>query len=107
MSGVPKIEVLESVTELKALMKEQKRSLEFAKVQTLYLWKIKAVETVRHLAILIGRGERTIHRWLKMYREGGIEKLLEEHNPTGRPKKLSVEEAAKIQNELKESDRKI
>ena len=52
MSGVSKIEVLESVTELKALMKEQKRSLEFAKVQTLYLWKIKAVETVRHLAIL-------------------------------------------------------
>ena len=42
-----------------------------------------------------------------MYREGGIEKLLEEHNPTGRPKKLSVEEAAKMQNELKEPDRKI
>ena len=104
MSGVPKIEIIESIPELKDLMKQQKSSLGFAKIQTLYLWKIQAGETVRHLAILIGRGERTIHRWLKLYRQGGIEKLLQESQPTGRPKKISVEQAARVQHKLREPE---
>ncbi len=104
MSGVPKIEIIESIPELKDLMKQQKSSLGFAKIQTLYLWKIQAAETVRHLAILIGRGERTIHRWLKLYRQGGIDKLLKENHPTGRPKKISVEQAARVQHELREPE---
>jgi hypothetical protein len=44
----------------------------------LYLLKINAVETVRHLAIIIGRGESTIHRWLHQYKIGGMSLLLEE-----------------------------
>ena len=58
MSGVPKIEISESVEELKSLMKKQKTGLGYAKVQSLYLLKkINAVETVRHLAVILGRGE--------------------------------------------------
>ncbi len=64
MSGVLKIKIAESVEELKMLMKQQKTGLGYAKIQSLYLLKISAVETVRHLAIIIGRGESTIHRWL-------------------------------------------
>ncbi|MFN9317196.1 MAG: IS630 family transposase, partial [Microcystis sp.] len=44
-------------------MKQQKSSLAYAKVQSLYFLKMGEVETVRHLAVLMGRGERTIHRW--------------------------------------------
>lgn len=87
MSGVTKLEIEESISELKNQMKQQKSSLNFVKLQTLYLWKIKAAETVRHLALLTGRKERTVHRWLKLYREGGITKLLEEKPRTGRPLK--------------------
>lgn len=101
MTGVSKIEIIESVPELKNLMKQQKSSLELAKVQALYLWKIQAVETVRHLAVLMGRGERTIHRWLALDREEGMVKLLAEPPRTGRPKKFSGEQAAKVQNELR------
>lgn len=104
MTGIYKIEIMESDSKLKSLMKQQKNSLNFAKVQTLYLLKIQAAETIRHVAALIGRDERTIHRWLKSYREGGIDQLLEEHKPTGRPKKFSVEEAAIIQNELRDPE---
>lgn len=104
MSGVPNINVAESVEDLKSLLKQQVTSLNFAKVQSLYLLKIKEVETVRHLAVLIGRSERTIHRWLSCYREGGIENLLSEPEKLGRPKKISVEEAALIQNELKDPE---
>ena len=53
MSGVPKIKIAESVTELKMLMKQQKTGLRYAKVQSLYLLKIKAVEN-------IGVGERVM-----------------------------------------------
>jgi transposase len=55
------------------------------------------VEKVRHLAVLMGRGERTIHRWLSFYKKGGIECLLSEENPPGRPKKVAL-----LQKELKD-----
>ncbi|MGV2827550.1 hypothetical protein [Myxosarcina sp. GI1(2024)] len=87
MSGVPKIEIAESVEELKLLMKRQKTGLGYAKVQSLYLLKIKVVENVNYLAVIIGRGESTIHRWLQLYKTGGLSLLLEEPLKTGRPKK--------------------
>lgn len=55
MSGIPKIEIIESVETLKSLMKKQKTGLAYAKVQALYLLKIKAVTTIRHLAVILGR----------------------------------------------------
>ncbi|MFP3786336.1 helix-turn-helix domain-containing protein, partial [Burkholderia sp. SIMBA_024] len=63
--------------------------------------------------ILMGRGESTIHRWLKVYREKGIKGLLneeeeeyEEENlkPPGRPEVIDVETAASIYQELKEEE---
>jgi transposase len=104
MSGVSKIEIAESVTELKMLMKQQKTGLRYAKVQSLYLLKIKAVENINYLAIIIGRGESTIHRWLHLYRNGGLSLLLEEPLKTGRPKKLEIETVAKLQQELSDPE---
>ncbi|MBW4536356.1 MAG: IS630 family transposase [Pleurocapsa minor HA4230-MV1] len=104
MSGVPKIEIIESVEELKLLMKQQKTSLGYAKVQSLYLLKIKLVENINYLAVIIGRGESTIHRWLQLYKQGGLDSLLEEPPKTGRPKKLNIETVAKIQQELSEPE---
>lgn len=88
MSGVPKIEIAESVEELKLLMKQQKTGLGYAKVQSLYLLKINAVETIKHLAVIVGRGESTIHSWLHVYKTGGLSLLLKEPLKTGRPKTL-------------------
>ena len=104
MSGVPNIKIVESVEELKSEMKKQKTALNFAKVQALYLLKIQAAETVRYLAVIMGRAESTIHSWLQLYRQGGLVKLLEEHPKTGRPKKLDIETVAKIQQELSEPE---
>ncbi|MBO9997493.1 MAG: helix-turn-helix domain-containing protein [Cyanobacteria bacterium SID2] len=86
MSGVPKIEIQESVKTLQQLLKRQESATGFAKVQALYLLKIQAAETVRYLAVLLNRSEPTVHRWLKLYREGGVEALLEERKSPGRPK---------------------
>ena len=100
MTGVSKIAIAESASSLKSLMKKQKKALSHAKIQALYLLKIQAVETIRYLAVVMGRSESTIYYWLQLYREGGLEKLLEEPPKTGRPKKVNVETVAKIQQEL-------
>jgi len=104
MSGVSRIAIAETASNLKYLMKKQKNTLKYAKVQALYLLKIKAVETIRYLAVIMGRSESTIHYWLQLYRQGGIEKLLEEPPKTGRPKKLDIETVAKIQKELSDPE---
>ena len=90
MSGKPKIEIIESVETLKKLMNKQKKVLDYKKVLTLYLLKSKQVETIRGVAQTLGKGEATIHRWIKLYKQGGIDHLLKERKPTGRPKKISL-----------------
>jgi len=90
MSGRPKIEITESAEELRSLLKKQKTALNYAKIQALYLLKIQAVETVRSLAVLMGRGESLIHEWLGQYKNGGLDQLLEERPKTGSPKKLAI-----------------
>lgn len=105
MTGIPKIEIVETAEELRELMKRQKSGLGYAKVQALYLLKIRVAETVRYVAVIVGREESTVHRWFVLYKEGGIEALIEEKPRTGRPKKLNVEIVAKLQQELRDPER--
>jgi transposase len=104
MSGVSKVEVTESVETLKSLMKQQKTALNHAKVQSLYLLKINVAETVRYLAVIMGRSESTIYHWLQLYKTGGMSKLLEEPPQTGRPTKLEIETIASLQQELSDPE---
>ena len=85
-------------------MKRQRTALNHAKVQSLYLLKINVAETVRYLAVIMGRSESTVHYWLQLYKTGGMTKLLAEPPQTGRPKTLEVETVAKIQQELSEPE---
>ena len=78
MSGVAKLEISESVKELKTWLKQQKFALNPGKVQALYLLKIRATGTVRYLVVMMGRSEATMHYWLRLYQRG-LDKLLEEH----------------------------
>jgi transposase len=104
MSGVPKIEVTESAETLRELMKKQKSGLGYAKVQSLYLWKTGVAETVRYIAVIVGREESTVHRWFALYRTGGMDALLDENRQPGRPKKVGVETVAKLQQELRDPE---
>jgi len=51
------------------------RILAYNKVQMLYLFQSKQVETVREVSAVLGKSEATIHRWLFQYKEGGLENL--------------------------------
>ena len=61
------------------------------------------VETVQHLAVLLGRGRMTVQRWLKLERVGGLSTLLELRKSPGRPKTISLEVRSHIKEELKDS----
>lgn len=77
MPRVVKIEITEEAETLKKLLVQQKDKRSFERVQALYLLKSRQVETVEHLALIIGRSRRTIQRWLSQYRSGGLAKMLE------------------------------
>ena len=64
MSGRPHIKITESVEDLREILKQQKRILAYNKVQMLYLFQSKQVETVREVSAVLGKSEATIHRWL-------------------------------------------
>ena len=68
MSGRPHIKITESVESLREILKQQKRILAYNKVQMLYLFQSKQVETVRKVSAVLGKSEDPIHRWLFQYK---------------------------------------
>jgi uncharacterized protein (DUF2132 family) len=55
MSGVAKIDITESEEVLKTLLAAQKTAFAKERIHALYLLKTKQVETVQHLAVILGR----------------------------------------------------
>jgi DNA-binding transcriptional ArsR family regulator len=84
MSGVVKINIVEDPETLQTLLSQQKTAQGFERVQALYLLKTKQVETVQHLAMVLGRTRITVQRWLRKYRQEGIVGLLREKKSPGR-----------------------
>jgi transposase len=104
MSGVVKIDIIESVEVLKTLLVAQKTVFGKERVQALYLLKTKQVETVQHLATILGRNRVTVQRWLRSYRSGGLRQLLSQHKSQGRPMLISSESIASLKEELKDPE---
>ena len=84
MSRIVKLEITEGAETLKKLLVKQKDKRNYQRVQALYLLKIQQVETVEHLAIIIGRSRSTVQRWLSQYRSGGLAKMLEVKKSPGK-----------------------
>ena len=62
MSGRPHINITESVEDLREILKQQKRILAYNKVQMLYLFQSKQVETVREVSTVLGKDEVALSR---------------------------------------------
>lgn len=101
MSGVCKVDITESSKTLKTLLAQQKTASGKERVQALYLLKTKQVETVQHLAVVMGRDRITVQRWLRLYRQGGLNALLEVKQSKGRPKIIPDWAIEQLQQELK------
>lgn len=72
MSGVVKINIVETEEILKALLLKVEKVEEKEKVQILYGLKTKTVDSVSAIAVFLGRHQTTVQRWLTSYRQGGL-----------------------------------
>ncbi|MDV2994418.1 MAG: IS630 family transposase ISMae27 [Chroococcidiopsis sp. SAG 2025] len=104
MSGRVKLKINESAETLLTLLKQQKSASGKERVQALYLLKTKQVETVQHLAVVLGRNRVTVQRWLSQYRRGGLNQLLEVGKSTGRTPLIPAEAVERLKQELSEPE---
>ncbi len=74
------------------------------RVQALYWLKIGVVETTEHIAVLLACHRTTVSRWLTIYREEGLEKLLEQKKSPGRPRLIPEEALESLKKELSEPE---
>ena len=103
MARNTKIEIEETAEELRNLLRQQKSGSQKERIQALYLLKTQQVETVQKLARILGRGRITLHRWLKLYRESGINGLLEQKKSPGRPPIINSSARKQLIIELSEA----
>lgn len=104
MSRTVKLDIIQNPEELKKLLSEQKTATGKERVQALYLLCVGEVETVQHLAVILGRDRRTVQRWLREYREGGLDKLLTVRKSPGRTSSIPQEALEKLRLELQEPE---
>ncbi|MDP8935742.1 MAG: helix-turn-helix domain-containing protein, partial [Cyanobacteriota bacterium] len=70
--------------ELKIILSEQRTLPNKHKIQALYWLKTGASQSLTDVAERLGVHRITVHRWLKQYSAGGLSKLLEIRQATGR-----------------------
>ncbi len=84
MSGAVKIEIRETATELKHLMRQEKDTVRQQKLQVLYWLQTQMVDSILSAAVRLGKHRTTIQRWLSSYRSGGITELLSSETSLGK-----------------------
>ncbi len=104
MTGVCKLEIIETQKELKTLLAQQKTASRKERVQALYLFKIGQVKTVKELAIAIGRDRITVQRWLQKYRHSGITGLLAVNKGGGRKRAIPQLAMMALQQRLQDPE---
>lgn len=104
MSRIVKIEISETVEELKGLLKLAENQEVKERVQTLYWLKSGQIKTVSEIANLIGKHRTSVSRWLSSYRTGGIRTLLSKGKSSGRQRKLSPSVEESLKQELQDAE---
>lgn len=76
MARISKLEVLQSVEELKEIIKSQRKYKNIQRLTSLVYIKEQTFKTREELSQFMGVSRRTIEKWLALYREGGLDKML-------------------------------
>lgn len=98
------VDIKETTKELKQLLHQQKRVRIRERVQVLYWLKSKQTPNALSAAALIGRTYSTVKRWLRTYRQSGLQELLELKHGGGKELSLSVEILAALEHRLQQPD---
>lgn len=103
MTGVTKVEILESAEQLHELLRKQKTALGKERIQALYLLKIGQVKKMQDLAVVLVRGTAIVQRWLKAYKESGITNFVLRKKGLGRPPMIKIFAREQLLKELEEA----
>jgi transposase len=104
MSGVSSIEVKESVQELEQLLLAQTNLKRKERLQVLYLLKLPNQLSVSQIAKVIGKHRGSVQRWLAIYRDLGLDALLEIKQSSGRPRVIPAWATASLQRRLEQAE---
>lgn len=89
-----KLEVKESADALLKSLRHTQSATQAERLRVLWWYKSGQVSEHKEFSRRLGRSPSTITRWLKLYREGGLARLLEERTAPGK--------ACRIEGELLE-----
>jgi transposase len=101
MPGVSSIEIKESVPELEQLLLAQTNPKLKERVQVLYLLKLPNQLSVSRIAKVIGKHRGSVQRWLAIYRDQGLDALLEIKH---RPRVIPAWATTSLQHRLEQAD---
>lgn len=93
--------IAEDPNELARLERHYRHTSLVHRLQMLRLLKTGAYRSRRALAQLRGYSERQLQRWFATYRQGGLEALLEQGAPGGRPEQITPEAWQALEAEMK------
>lgn len=102
MANYVKIEIKETVDELKELIKQADEIKVKERLQVLYLLKSGHATTLKALSNILLLDTSTLYRWLKQYKKGGLDKLLDIYEPKGKPSSIPSDIIEKLQQKLQE-----
>jgi transposase len=100
MANQFKVAVKETTEELEHRHRRAVTAHTKERLQMLYSIKTEAVSTRSELAQRMQRDESTIYRWLKRYKQGGIEALLSVKTAPGKVSKITPQALQQLKQRL-------
>ncbi len=88
MVGVTSIEVKESLEELVERLRQANTASAKERLQVLYWLKQENAPSISAIAKAIGKHRNTLQTWLSLYRDGGVESMLEIKPSSGGVRKI-------------------
>lgn len=87
-------------SELKLILRKQRTLTNRQKIQALYWLKSGNCQGITEVSERLGVHRSTVQRWLKQYKEGGMQALLKNRRTLGRPRAIPSEIVAAISKEI-------
>jgi transposase len=96
-----KIKIIEEGAALKRQLQKETRGRQKERLQALYLLKTGQVQNATELPYLLGRSYSTLKNWLRIYRQRGLNGLLELQHGGGKSLSLSNPVLTPLQERLR------
>lgn len=104
MVGVTRLKVQETAAELEALLQKQSHPMLKERLQVLYLLQLPEAMSVSAVAKVIGRHRSSVQRWLSVYGDGGLDRLLAVRQSPGRPRVIPEWAVTSLQKRLSQAE---